>query len=358
MASLKSISPPPATMSASIQAKTQSDLDEVRRALVSLERTDPSVRWTQEEGQTLVHGLGELHLEIVEGRLKDEFGAPCSLGKRQVSYRETFADIEEHRDSLQWTREIAGKPATALVDISVRKLHDEEQGEEGWGGNSVVNGVDGSTVSPSAFDIGATDVNLITLAQGLHGPLSASPFSGLPLIRTRVTIHEYSLGPGSPPAVLGSAAAVLLRQIIQNAGEGLLLEPYIRLTVRVPETSMGKVVKDITEHDGEIQDLLVDATSLSATAVDTEETTPFPSQGLFIPPTWLTPAAVQAQSSGEAFGQRRTVHAVAPLSKMLNYTTRLRAVSGGQASHEMSVLGFREVGEARKQSILQELGRR
>ncbi|KAG8834880.1 Ribosome-releasing factor 2, mitochondrial [Serendipita sp. 399] len=353
---LGSIVPLPATISASVVSQSQSDIQAVQNALTSLSRTDPSVRWTEEDGQTLVHGLGALHLEIVEGRLKDEFGAHCSLGRRRVSYKETFSKEDDVVESLRWDKDVLGKPSNALVEFSVRQLAEDEHGGDDWDGNLVI-GPSGERLPAVTVPTGKITLELVAVIQGLLGPLSASPYTGLPITRTCITIKSFVLSPGSPPAALASASSALLRQILKNSGSGGVLEPFINVKVSVPETFMGKVVKDLTENGGEIQEMLTDVTSLSSLG-DTHELTAFTADGLYIPPQWISPSAMVSSSGDQtSTRQKRSVFAFSPLSKMLDYQSRLRAISGGQATFEMSPAGFRKVNQERRAEILQELGR-
>jgi elongation factor G len=357
---LPAIVPPPANISASIIAQTQSDLDLVKDALTALSRTDPSARWTEEEGQILVHGLGALHLEIVEGRLRDEFGVQCQMGKRQVSYREAFPEGLETEEAMTWTKEINGKPSQASVTLLVRPMKEGEQPDEGWNGNVVVRAEKGTRLPATVAEATARSLSpdITSIIQGLNGPLSASPHTHLPLFGLHVSVQRFSNAPGSPPAALAAASSTLLRKILQGAGPGDVMEPYIRVKVNVPETVMGKVVKDLTEHNGEILDLESGASASTDSTDDDVESAPYSADMIYVPPRWVSPcASAQVGTLVDAARLKRSIHAVAPLSKMLDYTTRLRAVSGGQATFIMSTLGFRKVGPVRRLEVLKELGR-
>ena len=357
---LPAIVPPPASISASIIAQTQSDLDLVKDALTALSRTDPSARWTEEDGQILVHGLGALHLEIVEGRLGDEFGVNCRMGKRQVSYREAFPEGLEIEEAMTWTKEINGKPSQASMTLLVRPMKEGEQPDEGWNGNIVMRAENGMRLPATVAEATARSLssNITSVIQGLNGPLSASPHTYLPLFGLHVSVQKFSNAPGSPPAALAAASSALLRKILQGAGAGDVMEPYIRVKVDVPETAMGKVVKDLTEHNGEILDLESDASAPANSTDDNVECASYSVDMIYVPPRWVSPcASAQTGELIDAARLKRSVHAVAPLSKMLDYTTRLRAVSGGQATFTMSPLGFRRVGPVRQLEVLRELGR-
>lgn len=121
------------------------------------------------------------------------------------------------------------------------------------------------------------------------------------------------------------------------------------------EDSVGKVVKDLTEHGGEVLDLGTG----SGTAADPDaEVVPFSEDGIYIPPKELTPSAANPLARGGTSSQyKRAVFAVAPLSQMLDYSNRLRALSGGHGLFEMVNAGFRKVSSARKMDILREIGR-
>jgi len=353
---MKPILAPPPTISAAVIAQSQSDIQSTQEALSSLSRTDPSVRWTEEDGQTLIHGLGALHLEIVEGRLKDEFGAHCSLGRRRVSYMEAFPEGCEITEVLQEDRDVMGKHAKTLVELTVRRMEESEESDEGWGGNLVID-TEGKCLPSSTFDLTKMSQEVAAIAQGLQGPLYASPHSALPVTRTRITIKSHSVTPGSPLAALSFTASSLLRSILRRAGIGDILEPFIKVKIAVPETFTGKVIKDLTESGGEIQDMLTDTSSLSSIGGHEEDVAPFSSDEIYVPPTWVTPSTMSVTDVEGLSRQKRSIYAVAPLSKMLNYQSRLRAVSGGQAGFEMSRIGFKQVDPGRKLEILQEIGR-
>src|SRR5882762_2258140 len=149
--SLRDIIPPPAVMSASVIPLSHSDLDPVQTALQSLARTDPSVRVDTQEGQILVHGLGALHLEIVEGRLRDEFDVCFEFGQRRVSYREGLGLGEPTNDpsSDRWVTDVMGKPVSVVINFSLRQLRGDEIGDPAWDGNIVVD-MDGTPIRSEA----------------------------------------------------------------------------------------------------------------------------------------------------------------------------------------------------------------
>lgn len=349
--SLRGVTPPPAVMSVSVIPNSHSDLDPVQEAIRSLIRTDPSVRMDNQEGQILVHGLGALHLEIIEGRLRDEWGAKFEFGNRRVGYREsTKSSISARLE--EWSTEIAGKAATVKIALSVAPLGEDEQGDPAFDGNLVLDARGQPLKAPDSY---SSQIDpFANLARGIASALSSSPHTSLPLSHVKVQITEYILPHHVPPSILTGASSYILRSKLREAGMGPILEPYINLTISVHLDALGKVVKDITEHGGEVLDL-----ASSSVAVD-EDGDPYSSDGLYIPPEELSPSStfLRVSSSASTLPQaKRTVYAIAPLSRMLDYSTRLRALSGGHGNFDMTNAGFRQVAEPRKIEILREVGR-
>lgn len=351
--SLPNIVPPPAVVSASIIPQSHADMQSVQDALTSLSRTDPSVRIESQEGQLLVHGMGSLHLEIVESRLRDEWNVQFEFGRRRVGYREGCGvqAIAEGDIPGPWQTQIAGKPIDVSVDFDIRPLEEEEKGDPLWDGNVVLDKTGKLLPPPDSF---ANQLDpMANVAHGISNTLSSSPHSALPLSRVRIQVKGYRYPVQAPTSVLAGGSAVILRQYFRALGMGPLMEPYIRLKVAVNEETLGKAVKDLTEHGGELLDL---ATSSTGVSEGDQEVGPYPEDGVYIPPAELSPSASYLKGSATA-SMRRAVHAYAPLSQMLDYSNRLRALSGGHGIFEMENAGFRQVSESRRLEILRELGR-
>ncbi|KAH9951647.1 P-loop containing nucleoside triphosphate hydrolase protein [Amylocystis lapponica] len=348
--SLGDIVPPPPVMSASIMPQSHADLEPVQHALASLARTDPSVRVETQEGQLLVHGLGSLHLEIVESRLRDEWKAQFEFGKRRVSYREGLGPGDAG-GMRTWATDIAGKPIEVEVVFEIRALHDDEQGSPLWDGNMVLDQKGQPLRSPDSYPSSSTDP-MANISRGISNALSNSPHTSLALSHLHIQVISFRYPLEVSSSVLAGASAVILRESIRATGMGPIMEPYIRLKITVNEDSVGKVVKDLTEHDGEVLDLA------SGSSGEDEDIEPYSDDGVYIPPDWLSPSAMTATDNGMSSSKyKRSVHGVAPLSQMLDYSNRLRALSGGHGLFEMVNAGFRKVSEARKTEILREIGR-
>jgi len=307
-----------------------------------------------QEGQLLVHGLGALHLEIVDGRLRNEWGVDFELGSRRVSYRESLGPGPSSNVN-KWATEVAGKLVTIEISMSVEPLADDEQGDPVWDGNLVL-GLSGKPLlSPDAFRDQLDP--MANIARGLSSSLSNSPHTSLPLSHIKIHVAGYSLPPDIPTSILAGASSSILRTRLREAGMGPMLEPFIKLKISVYEDTLGMVVKDLTENGGEVLDLASDTTS----AVDgDDEVVAYSTDGVYIPPEELSPssaASMTSKFSNDTPHLKRTIHAVAPLSRMLDYSTRLRALSGGHGLFDMLNAGFRQVSDARRLEILREIGR-
>ncbi|KAI0750750.1 P-loop containing nucleoside triphosphate hydrolase protein [Daedaleopsis nitida] len=342
--SLRDIIPPPAMMSVCIIPHSHADTEPVESALNALARTDPSVRVETHEGQLLVHGLGALHLEIVESRLREEWKVNFEFGRRTVSFRECLGSGDISAVSDRWSTELGGHVTQAQVALSVRSLEEDEEGDPLWDGNVVLT-PDGERMTPGDMHLNVND-SLAQIARGLSSTLSSSPNTTLALSRLHIQVMAMEYPKEANPTVLAGASAAILRNIVRAAGRGDLMEPYIRLKISVDERSVGRVVEDLGEHSGEVLDL--DAAE--------EDTEPFVDTDIYVPPQWLSPSTGKASKSASAKMQR-TILAIAPLSQMLDYSSRLRALSGGHGLFQMANDGFKRVSTARAVEILKEMGR-
>ncbi|PPQ99053.1 hypothetical protein CVT24_003613 [Panaeolus cyanescens] len=346
----RDITPPPAVISASVIPQSHSDLQPVQDALEALARTDPSLRVDAQDGQLLIHGLGALHLEIVEGRLRDEWKANFELGRRYVSYREGLGSGQPSEGWDIWQAEVSGKPVSLQLPLHIRPIEADENGDPGWDGNIVID-EKGRPVPPPSSLAGAGSL-VANIAEGIQSALSGSPHSSLPLTHLHIQIGNVKTLTNKTPSIVTGAAAAVTRKWIREAGMGPILEPFVYLKISVGESSLGKVVKDLTEHEGEVLDLG------ESNFQDGEAQANFSQDGVYIPPDWLSPSASPSiRSQGRVNHVKRSVNGVAPLSQFLDYSNRLRALSEGHGVFEISAAGFREVSADRKLEILREIGR-
>ncbi|KAF9008963.1 P-loop containing nucleoside triphosphate hydrolase protein [Cyathus striatus] len=348
---LRDITSPVPMMSAAVIPRSHADLEPVQQALESLTRTDPSVRVDMQEGQLLVHALGALHLEIVEGRLRDEWNVEFELGRRRVSYRESLGNNTPTKDWQRWDIDTGTKTLSVQLHLHVRPLNEDETGDDVWDGNVVVDH-DGNKLSPTECQWGIPRAFIVS---GVASALSTSPHSSLPLTGIHVKVPEPPAQSVLPSTYLTAATATILSRRIRDAGMGPILEPYVSLTISVDDSHLGKIVKDVTENGGEVLEL---GTVATVGADGNEEFGGFAEGGVYLPPSWISPSAFDAMRNSSSNSRvKRVIQAVVPLSQFLDYTTRLRALSEGHGTFDMSPAGFRPVSQTRKLEILREIGR-
>ena len=345
---LRDITPPASVISASVIPRSHADLQPVQNALEALSRTDPSLRVETQEGQILVHGLGALHLEIVDGRLREEWKVNFEFGRRYVSYRESMGPIPPTDGWDTWEADIAGKSVSVKLPLQVRRLGPNEKGDPVWDGNVVVDEKGRPVPAPGSMP----GSPLSYIAEGILNALSNSPHSSLPIIGLRIQVcNLHNIGSKVPSVVTGAAAAIL-RKRLRDAGPGPISEPFINLKISVTENSLGKVVKDLIERGGEVTDLSERSTLPSLP----EEAGGYSEDAVFIPPEWVSPSG-SSPAQSQTSHLKRSIEAVAPLSQFLDYSNRLRSLSEGHGVFEISSAGFREVDEGRRLEILREIGR-
>ncbi|KAF9451671.1 P-loop containing nucleoside triphosphate hydrolase protein [Macrolepiota fuliginosa MF-IS2] len=347
---LRDITPPPAVISSSVIPQSHADLEPVQNALESLARTDPSVRVDIQEGQVLIHGLGALHLEIVEGRLRNEWNVNFEFSKRRVSYREGLGFGAPNSEWDTWDTDVGGgKRISVKLPLIVRPLENGEEGDPVWDGNKVLDDRGNKLPAPESVPVGP----LSYVVQGVASALSSSPHSSLAMTHVCIQIPKQALSAQATPSILTGAAAGVLRQFFRSAGPGPIMEPFINLKVTIPEGHLGKIIRDLTEHGGEVLELGAGSTA----SADGEVSGGFSQEGVYIPPVWLTPSASDGSLRSSTSGVKRAIHGLAPLSQFLDYSQRLRALSEGNGTFEMYAAGFKEVSEPRQMEILREIGR-
>ncbi|PWZ00564.1 LOW QUALITY PROTEIN: hypothetical protein BCV70DRAFT_211387 [Testicularia cyperi] len=479
---LKRVHIPPPVFSMSLEPASKSDEEAVAEALNLLIRTDPSLHLDTGSsssstggggggtGQTVLSGMGELHLEIAKDRLANEFGVNARMGSVRVSYRETL-DVEQ--GTLVATelvdRDLAGKRIQLGARIQVRALTDAELENTGkdaasalmLGGN-VVNVVldssssitdekdkidvandgaseaDGnrddieaylaesesqaasaargkvrksnksasspgsasSSSSSSASSPGrggrssegtyapGVDAEFLTSAfkTGLGAALSRGPLTSSPLTGLHVTVDEIELFSGEASTSTGGISylvSALLRKVLRGepprdpvTGQKLglpepktrLMEPMMTTKITLPDTHLGKVIADITaEQDGVVEDVVHVHVGSGADGGTGHSAV---AQGIYIPPDphSLGPSSSvsSTSSSSSAAGgsdptattrRKAEIHAIVPLANLVRYSSKLRALTAGNAQFNMHLKGFARVSDHRQQEILHLLGR-
>lgn len=440
---LKRVHIPPPVFSMSLEPASKSDVDSVSEALSLLIRTDPSLRLDEAgasagtgTGQTVLSGMGELHLEIAKDRLANEFGVNARMGAVRVSYRETLDEglgWLETQETVE--RELAGKKIKIGAKMRVRGLGEEELQNDAeavsFGGNVVnisfaseettSNQSDGrkrkggeeadieaylvdsprtkskSSKDPSPTPTAGGSMDITTLRThfqtGLLAALSRGPLTSNPLMNLEISISDIQLF----GAELSSSAAIsyllshLLRKLVRtqptiNPTTGLasgpstplttLMEPMMTTRITIPDAHLGKVINDITgEQNGMVQDVLhLSSTSSSSTpssqtgregegGVEGEVYIPKPSNKFEMQSSAAFSGAKSKTSAGGDFGKggagggKAEIHAIVPLANLVRYSSKLRALTAGNAQFSMQLQGFARVSTSRQGEILQDLGR-
>ena len=263
-------------ISVAVEPKTTGDQEKIESSLAKLAEEDPTfvVKFNDETGQTIISGMGELHLEVLVHRLLREFNAPVRVGKPQVVYSETIqnrATVTEKFD-----RDIGGSRHVAGITLTVEPA---DRGE----GNSVV-----SKLDPEALPEGYEDLIADTLKQGLESGV----LQGYPMIDVKVTVDDVEFDESQSSDIAFRAVSAMALNRACSQADPILLEPMMRVEVLVPEAFMGEVIGDLNSRNGRVEEI-------------------------------------------KPRGPVQAVMAVAPLSQMFGYSTALRSITQGRGTFSM-----------------------
>nr|CDI52554.1 related to MEF2-translation elongation factor, mitochondrial [Melanopsichium pennsylvanicum 4] len=432
---LKRVHIPPPVFSMSLEPASKSDVDSVSEALNLLIRTDPSLRLDESgegtTGQTVLSGMGELHLEIAKDRLSNEFGVNARMGAVRVSYKETLSEeVGVLVEQELVDRELGGKKIKVGAKVMVRALSEDEEGlgktaeAMMFGGNVVKINFDSDSSAvtkdsakpedegdiqaylsesprqsrgkvssktpasvdsrfvdsalPSGMDIVTieTQFKTATIAALSRGPLTSNPLMGL-----HVTICDIQLfGELSSSAAISYLLSHLVRKVLQieakiDPNSGMvkgpataltsLMEPMMATRIIVPEAHLGKVINDITsEQNGIVQDVVHQTSDSPTDSLSNDGSAEQVENEVFIPhPTNAFERQSAASSTGasakgtDGGSGKAEIHAVVPLAYLVRYSSKLRALTAGNAQFSMQLQGFAKVSVSRQYEILHELGR-
>jgi elongation factor G len=280
---------PEPVISQAVEPKTKADQEKMSLALNRLAQEDPSfrVRTDEESGQTIISGMGELHLEIIVDRMKREFGVEASVGKPQVAYRET---IRRKVDSAEgkFIKQSGGRGQYGHV---VLKVEPNETGK----GFEFVDAIKGGVV-PREY--------IPAVEKGLIDTLPAGVLAGYPVVDVKVTLHFGSYHEvDSNENAFKMAASMAFKDGMRQAAP-VLLEPMMAVEVETPEEKMGDVMGDLSSRRGIIQGM-----------------------------------------DDIAGGGGKAIRAEVPLAEMFGYSTTLRSLTQGRATYTME---FKHYSEAPK----------
>ncbi|PGH34071.1 translation elongation factor G [[Emmonsia] crescens] len=381
---LRPIDVPPPVFFASLEPDSLSEEKHLHETLALLLREDPSLHVTIDEdsGQTLLSGMGELHLEIARDRLVNDFKAKASMGQIEIGYRECISGTSSLMTKV-FDKEIAGRKGKAGCTALVEPFNpDEYDGEhiespenflldEKRDGNRITILTPGlisnshsykkpkisEDLLPSHLDLAVIKTSLYN---GCLAALARGPKNSFPLHNTHVTvtfdINNDLFGTETTSSALSAAARLATQSALKEvASTSVLMEPVMNVTISVPETSMGAVVHDISSsRGGHILSLDDDReASPSSTATNNEELPPIDVSKIYAPPDQFGSSSVA--TSNNSLNQMRTITAKVPLKEMVGYLKHLRSLTGGRGTFVMSVDRFEKMGSQREKAVLANL---
>lgn len=291
---------PEPVISIAVEPKTKADQEKMGLALGRLAKEDPSFRvWTDEESnQTIIAGMGELHLEIIVDRMKREFNVEANIGKPQVAYRETIRDVVKDVEGKH-AKQSGGRGQYGHVVIDMSPL------EPGGPGYTFTNDIKGGVI-PGEY-IPAVD-------KGIQEQLKSGPLAGYPVVDVAIRLHFGSYHDvDSSELAFKLAASIAFKEGFKRA-HPVLLEPVMKVEVETPEEYMGDVIGDLNRRRGMIEGMDDTATG-------------------------------------------KTVRAQVPLSEMFGYATDLRSQTQGRASYSMEFLKYAEAPNNVAQAVIEARGK-
>ncbi len=281
---LESIKFPEPVISVALEPKSKEDQDRMADSLQKLSEEDPTFRWSfdEEAGQTIIQGMGELHLEVIVDRMLREHKVAANVGRPQVSYREA---VTKHASAEgRFVRQSGGRGQFGVVQLEIEPL---ERGAGFVFENKVVGGaVPREYVNP--------------VQQGVKEALQGGIIAGFPVLDVKVTLVDGSYHPvDSSEMAFRNAGSIGVKEAARKAGP-VLLEPIMRVEVRCPEDFFGSVVGDINSRRGVV-------------------------------------------AGSEIVSGTQIVNAMIPLSETFGYSTELRSLSQGRATYSMEFDHYEEV---------------
>jgi elongation factor G len=282
---LESMDFPEPVIGIAIEPKTQADVDKLSLALNKLAEEDPTfqVKIDPDSGQTIIHGMGELHLEILIDRLKREFKVACNQGPPQVAYKEAITSSAEFREVFK--KQTGGKGRFA--DITVQLM----PAEDGIRGLQFINEIKGGNI-PKEF--------IPSIEKGFTEAMSNGPLAGFPVDSLKVILKDGSYHPVDSDALSFEIAAKQAFRRFAGKCHPVLLEPIMSTEVVTPEEYVGDVISDFNRRRGKVEGM-------------------------------------------ESKAGSRVIRAKVPLAEKFGYVTVLRTLTSGRATSTMEFSHFEEV---------------
>ena len=300
---LESISFPDTVISIAVEPKSQADIAKLDNGLAKLAEEDPTftVHTDEQSGQTVISGMGELHLDIIIDRLKREFKVECNQGKPQVNYKEAITKTVNLREVYKKQSGGRGKFADIIVNIGPV---DEDYDIKENGGLQFINEVKGGNI-PKEF--------IPAIQKGFEDAMKIGVLGGYPMDSMKVTVIDGSFHPvDSDQLSFELAARNAYKNACVKAGP-VLMEPVMKLEVVTPEENMGDVIGDLNKRRGQVEGM------------------------------------------EEARSGARIVKAMVPLAEMFGYVTALRTITSGRATSSMEYDHHAPVSGSIAKAVLEEI---
>ncbi len=298
---LESMTFPDTVISIAVEPKSQADVAKLDNGLAKLAEEDPTftVHTDEQSGQTIISGMGELHLDIIIDRLKREFKVECNQGKPQVNYKEAITKtVENWREVYKKQSGGRGKFADIIINVGPK---DEDFTEDDM---QFVNEVKGGNI-PKEF--------IPSIQKGFKDSMKSGVLGGFPMTGMKVTVIDGSFHPvDSDQISFELAAHSAFRNVCPKAGP-VLMEPVMKVEVVTPEENMGDVIGDLNKRRGMVQGM------------------------------------------DEARSGARIVKAMVPLSEMFGYVTALRTITSGRATSSMEYDHHAALSQSLAQQVLEDL---
>ena len=300
---LESIEFPDPVIGIAVEPKTQKDLDKLSVGLQKLAEEDPTftVKTDEQSGQTVISGMGELHLDIIIDRLKREFKVECNQGKPQVNYKEAITTTVNHREVYKKQSGGRGKFADIIVNVGPV---DEDYDIHANGGLQFINSVTGGNI-PKEF--------IPSVQKGFEAAMKNGILGGFPMDSLKVELVDGSFHPVDSDQLSFELAAQMAYKACCAKAKPVLMEPMMKLEVDTPEENMGDVIGDLNKRRGQVE------------GMDT------------------------TRSGG------RLVKAMVPLAEMFGYVTALRTITSGRATSSMTYDHHAPVSSGIAKAVLTEI---
>ena len=297
---LESMDFPDPVIGIAVEPKTQKDLDKLSQGLAKLAEEDPTftVKTDEQSGQTVISGMGELHLDIIIDRLKREFKVECNQGKPQVNYKEAITKTVNLREVYKKQSGGRGKFADIIVNVGPV---DEDFKE---GGLQFENKVTGGNI-PKEF--------IPSVQKGFENAMKSGVLGGFPLDSLKVELLDGSFHPVDSDQLSFEIAALQAYKNACSQAGPCLMEPIMKLEVVTPEENMGDVIGDLNKRRGQVE-------------------------------------GMESSRSGA-----RIVKALVPLAEMFGYVTALRTITSGRATSSMQYDHHAPVSNSIARSVLEEM---